>query len=159
MRSVSWSLRLGPLALAALTVAGCGAAPPRATAASAEPAPASAEPAVEAPTPIHREGVIPRAELDTVLAGGLGRFLQGVATEPHLEEGRFVGFRLTALQAPYFAGLDLRAGDTVLTVNGLPIERPEQALAAWDGLRVASELTLEYLRSGERQQLRFAIED
>lgn len=120
---------------------------------------ASATAEVSPPEPPRREGAIDRAALDQVLAGGLGRFLQSVSTEPHLEAGRFVGFRVTSLAAPYFEGVDLREGDTLVSVNGLPIERPEQALQAWEGLRVASELTLEVLRTGERRQLRFVIED
>ncbi|MCZ7677262.1 MAG: hypothetical protein M5U28_00130 [Sandaracinaceae bacterium] len=39
----------------------------------------------------------------------------------------------------------------------MPIERPEEALAAWNALRVASELTIDLLRDGARRQLRFAI--
>jgi hypothetical protein len=111
------------------------------------------------PSALAREGTIARGELDAVLAGGLGRFLSNVLTEPHLEEGRFVGFRLTELRSPFFEGVDLRAGDTLLSVNGLPIERPEEAMQVWSGLRVASELTLEVMREGETRQLRFGIED
>lgn len=109
--------------------------------------------------PPTREGAIARAELDQVLAGGPGRFLQQVETEPHLEEGRFVGFRLRALRAPWMSGVDLREGDTLVSVNGMPVERPEQALSVWNGLHVASELTVEILRDGEPRQLRFAIEE
>ena len=104
-------------------------------------------------------GQIPREELEQVLAIGLGAFLQHVSTEPDLREGRFVGFRLTELSAPFFDGVDLRPGDTVLSVNGMTIERPEEALRVWNGLRVASELTVEYLRDAERHQVRFAIRD
>lgn len=112
-----------------------------------------------APPPLVREGTIARGELDAVLAGGLGRFLSSVLTEPHLDEGRFVGFRLTELRSPLFEGVDLRAGDTLLSVNGMSIERPEEAMQVWNGLRVASELTLEVMRDGETRQLRFGIED
>jgi type II secretory pathway component PulC len=117
--------------------------------------------ASEAPEPPPRapvsEGTIARAELDAVLDLGLGRFLQRVSTEPHLEEGHFVGHRLTALRTELFAGVDLRPGDTLLRINGMPIERPEEALAAWEALRVASELTIDFLRDGEHRQLRFTI--
>lgn len=105
------------------------------------------------------EGTIARSELDAVLDLGLGRFLQRVTTEPHLEDGRFVGHRLTELRTELFAGVDLQPGDTLVRVNGMPIERPEQALAAWDSLRVASELTIDFLRDGEAHQLRFTIEE
>lgn len=140
-----------------LWVIGCGGAAPGADEPRSEVIPV----AEETPPPLspQTEGTIGRAELDEILAGGFGRFLQRVTTEPHLEDGRFVGFRLTELRTELFAGLDLQRGDTLLSINGLPIERPEEALQAWNGLRVASELTVEYLRAGEQRQLRFAIAD
>ena len=107
------------------------------------------------------EGQIARSELTPILEGGFGYFLQHVDTEPRLEGGRFVGFRLRSLYRgdPRFAAVDLTAGDTVTRVNGQSIERPEQALAVWNGLRVASELVVDYLRDDEPRQLRFAIVD
>jgi hypothetical protein len=111
------------------------------------------------PPPPATEGTIPRAELDAVLALGIGRFLQRVETEPHLEGGRFVGHRVVALHTELFAHVDLAPGDTLVRINGLPIERPEHALAVWEALRVASELTVDYVREGEARQLRFTIGD
>jgi type II secretory pathway component PulC len=106
-------------------------------------------------------GSIGRGDLVAVLDAGLGRFLQGVGTEAHLDSGRFVGFRLTRLYPDdeRFSAVDLRAGDTVVRVNGRSIERPEQAMRVWQELRVASELMIEYVRSGEPRELRFTIED
>lgn len=150
------AMRRSPLLLASVLLLACGGATRPAEEPRAE-ASVAVEP--EAPRPLEREGTIERAELDAVLAGGFGLFLQRVTTEPHLDAGRFVGFRLTELRTEIFEGVDLRPGDTLLSVNGLPIERPEEALMAWNALRVASELTLEVLREGERRQLRFAIAD
>jgi type II secretory pathway component PulC len=110
-------------------------------------------------TPPTASGTISRADLEAVLSQGLGRFLQSVSTEAHLEEGRFVGHRVTELRGTLFTGVDLAPGDTLVRVNGMPIERPEQALAAWNSLRVASELALDILRAGERRELRFPIQD
>lgn len=106
-------------------------------------------------------GTIVRSDLEPILEGGLGRFLQGVETEPHVADGEFVGFRLTRLYPDdeRFAALDIGPGDTVVRVNGQPIERPEQALQVWNSLRVASELMIEYLRDGETRELRFEIVD
>ena len=147
-------IRARVVLLGSVLLAGCGAAAPEAR----EPvAAASVEPE---PPPLPRsEGTIARAALDEVLEGGLGRFLQRVETQPHLEEGRFVGFRVTELRTELFSEVDLRPGDTLLSVNGMRIERPEEALHAWNSLRVASELTIELLRAGERRQLRYAIAD
>ncbi len=137
-----------------LLAAGCGgAAPARPTA--ARPTAEEERP----PSPPVTEGTIARAELEAVLDQGLGRFLQVVGTEPHLEAGRFVGHRLTELRGRLFERVDLAPGDTLLRVNGMAIERPEQAMAAWNALRVASELTIDYQRDGESRQLRFAIDD
>ena len=55
--------------------------------------------------------------------------------------------------------LDLKPGDVVTRVNGHSIERPEQALKVWNGLRVASELFVEYERDGRARSLRWAIVD
>ena len=96
-----------------------------------------------------------------VLDGGLGRFLQGVVTEPELADGRFVGFRLVSLYPDdeRMRAVDLVPGDVITSVNGQSIERPEQALRVWSSLRVASELLVDYRREGEERQLRFAIVD
>jgi hypothetical protein len=144
-------------------LAACGGAPPSAD------TPADARGAdgadgtddvgsYEAPV-VH--GAIRRADLLPVLDAGLGRFLQGVETEASLVDGRFVGFRLVSLYPddPRFRGIDLAPGDVVVRVNGMSVERPEQAFQVWDGLRVASQLLIEYLREGERREIRFDIVD
>lgn len=127
----------------------------------AAPAAAVAVAPVAAQTAPVSTGRIARADLEPVLAAGLGRFLQGVDTEPDLDAGHFVGFRLRSLYPTdaRFAGIDLGAGDTIVRVNGQSIERPEQALEVWNGLHVASELMIEYLRRGQRKEIRFTIED
>lgn len=146
--------------LAIALVLGCGG-----TSADSEPttpAPATAE---AEPVPVYEppvtSGTILRAELAPVLDAGLGRFLQGVVTEPHLEGGDFVGFQIVSLYPddPRFARLDLQPGDVVTRVNGQSIERPEHALAVWSSLRVASQLLVEYRHEGEPKELRFEIVD
>jgi S1-C subfamily serine protease len=113
------------------------------------------------PPPPERHGEIVRAELVPVIEAGLGRFLGGVRVEAALTDGRFEGYRIVSIYPtdPRFEGLELVAGDVVVRVNGEPIERPEQAFHVWNGLRVASELMIEYVRGGERRELRYAIVD
>lgn len=137
----------------ALSILGCGGAPPPAPVAHAAVAPP--------PAPVEvTEPVIRRAALDEVLDQGLGAFLGRVSTEPSMDGNHFVGFRLTALRdESLFLGVDLQPGDVILSVNGQSIERPDDAFTAWTGLRVASELTLAVLRDGERRDLRFPIVD
>ena len=141
-----------------LTLGGCGGSTTPAETAAVE-APVVEAPA-EPPQP-RRAGTITRAELFPVLEGGLGRFLGGVGTEPQVEAGRFVGWRITRFfpEDPRFADIALRPGDVVTRVNAQPIERPEQAFRVWDGLRVASELVVDFTHEGQPQQMRYAIED
>lgn len=112
------------------------------------------------PPTVTSPSTIRRAELEVVLGQGLGAFLSRVAVEPDVREGRFVGFRLTELRdQELFAGVDLQPGDTVVSVNGMAIERPEQAYEAWSSLRVASELTVDVMRASESRRLRYPITD
>ena len=107
------------------------------------------------------QGEIDRAVLSGVLELGLARFLQGIVVEPHLEDGAFVGHRIVRMYPddPRFTELELQPGDTVVRVNGHEIERPEQAYEVWMGLRVSSQLLVDYLHEGETRQLRLGIVD
>jgi type II secretory pathway component PulC len=106
-------------------------------------------------------GAIPRSLLRAELSRGIGPFLRQVRTEPAFARGRFVGWRVLDL----FAGrqdvhvLVLRAGDTVVRVNGHSVEHPEQFKAIWDGAGDASELVLDIQRDGHASKLRYAISD
>lgn len=113
---------------------------------------ASALPAPEA---------LDRSDLDLVLGRGIAAFLQAVGVEEDLRNGRFVGFRITSIDAEraWPTSVDLRVGDTVTSINGMPIERPEQAFRIWEEMRVASELRVDYLRGSERRVLRFAVRE
>lgn len=141
------------LALALLGAAACGGGAREAPPAAGPPeAPAEVPPTV---------GAIPRADLDLVLDAGLPAFLAGVDFVPVVDGDRFVGFRVDAFYPgdPNLADVALRAGDVVTTVNGQPIERPEQAHRVWEGLRVASELVVGVLRDGAPHEIRYAIVD
>jgi hypothetical protein len=152
LRSALFSLLL------VLTACGGSSAAAGTTPASAQDDAGPEAPAYEVPAV---QGAIQRADLLPVLDAGLGRFLQGIEAEPALEDGRFVGFRLVTLYPndARFRAIDLGPGDVVVRVNGQSVERPGQAFQVWDGLRVASQLLIEYLREGERRELRFDIVD
>jgi type II secretory pathway component PulC len=104
---------------------------------------------------------IARRELLVFLDGKPGAFLQHVQPEARFQGGRFYGWRLAAFFPgdARFAGVDVRAGDIVLRVNGSSLERPEQFFRIWDSLRVAKELVVEIDRGGAGKRLRWAIRD
>jgi type II secretory pathway component PulC len=106
--------------------------------------------------------VLGRASVKGVVSQGLGAFLQQVDLDdqPALVGGKFRGFRIAGLRGGRFwSGVDLKPGDVVTGINGLPIERPEQAQAAFDSLAMASELRVTYDRDGEARELVYKIVD
>lgn len=139
-----------------------------ASCAHATPAPvvAAPEPVVEPPP---EPGAIPetapsqirRADLTALHDQGFGRFLALLRVEAVLVNGRFVGFRFRSWRDPQhrFDEVPLQPGDVIVRVNGMPIERPEQAFTVWNGLLVSSELWVEYVREGSPGELRYPIVD
>jgi type II secretion system protein C len=156
MRTVLPAARVAGPALA-LALAACGgASPPIAapTVPKAATAQTAAFPALE-----HR---LARSAVHDVVAQGLGVFLQRIelSEQPVFAGGRFHGFRIASLHDDAFwAGVDLRPGDVVVSVNGFPIEHPEQAETAFESLDVASELHVAYERDGKPRDLVYAIVD
>jgi type II secretory pathway component PulC len=102
-------------------------------------------------------GVIEREGLVALVDQGLGRFLQHLRLEPAMRDGKFGGFRLAALD-PAWRGAGLESGDLIMRLNGQPIERPEQALAAFESLRTASEIRVDFTRDGVPSSVRYRIE-
>lgn len=103
-----------------------------------------------------------RSAVRALVALGLGAFLQRIELDerPVLAGGKFHGFRVAALHDPSFwRDVDLRPGDVVTSINGFPIERPEQALNVFDSLDVASELRVVYERDGLSREIVYAIAD
>jgi type II secretory pathway component PulC len=135
-----------------------------------EPTPiATAKPEV-APTPEpvptvtkerHSTGTISRAALVAMLDAAPGRFLQHVVTEPRFVGGKFHGWTLASFFPgdERFADVDLQAGDVVLSVNGMPIEQPDQFIRVWDMLRTQHTLLVVIERDGHLRELRYDIRD
>jgi hypothetical protein len=109
---------------------------------------------------IVQAGTLPRDSMVEVLDRGVARFLQQVDTRPLKAHGRFVGWKLLEFFPgdERFADCAVKAGDTVLRVNGRSIERPESFKTVWDSLYTARELRVLLLRAGRVYELRFAIE-
>lgn len=134
---------------------GCGSSPAPAPVAPAPRPPVAVTPAAQNPP-----GTLKRSELVAFLDAGLGRFLQRVEVEPNLDQGRFRGWNIVDLRPDTFwQGVDLRPGDTVVQVNGLPIEREMEAFEAFQSLRNAAELTVSYYRASKPRALTYRIID
>ena len=145
-------------ALVTLVLAGCGGATVKVA--------ARTPPAVSAPAPKPTEEAasdhsLRRSSVRSVVKEGLGAFLQSVVLDdqPVMKEGRFHGFKIDSLDPGFWTGVDLRPGDVVVRVNGMPIEHPEEALVVFRALEVAGDLRVEYERDGQGRELRYAIVD
>jgi len=147
-------------ALVLLTVVGAvacgGSAPPPA---APRPAPSPVAKAVPA-APRGASTTIRRADLASVVDAGFGYFLERVQVEPSLDAGRFRGWAIVELSPPAFwETVDLKPGDVVTSVNGLPIEREMDAWSAFESLKTAKELDVAYFRGGAERKLAYRIVD
>jgi type II secretory pathway component PulC len=150
---------LGLFVSSGLVGLGCGhASPPVPVAAAAPQVIVSQAPVAGATLPAD---AIRRSSVRSVLAAGPGAFLQKVTLDdsPVFSAGKFHGFRIAALQGDSFRDVDLRPGDVVTRVEGMPIEHPEEAVEAFYTLQVASELRVDYERDGVAKTLRYRIVD
>jgi len=126
-----------------------------------EPVEAPSQPAVaveqpkKAPAP---PGSLWREDVNFTVDEGLGYFLQRLSVEPEIVGGKFQGFRIVDLEPPdFWKGVDLKPGDVVTQVNGMPIERDIDAYQAFQSLRAAPSLRVSFVRGGEKRELVYPI--
>jgi hypothetical protein len=140
----------------ALVVLACGASAP-------EPAHAPVAPVAAAkPVPTAAAGstTLRRADVVNVVDAGFGSFLGRVQVEPSLDAGRFRGWTIVELlPAEFWQTVDLKPGDVVTSVNGMPLEREMEAWAAFESLKTANELAVSYYRAGAERKLAYRIVD
>ncbi len=147
---------LGLASLLVTSVVACGG--------GAQPAPQPRTPQkLEAAPPVADAPVGPvevkRSQLKR-FAERPGEFFQSIDLDDRavFADGKFHGFRLIALRD----GLErsgLQPGDVVVSVNKMPIERPEHAIAVFRSLEKAKELRVDYERNGEPKTVTVPIID
>ncbi|MEE2787979.1 MAG: hypothetical protein VX589_11620 [Myxococcota bacterium] len=101
-----------------------------------------------------------RAVLNEVLDQGPQRFIAALKLDPHMERGRFLGWRIGGFAATSrFANTQhVFAGDVIVAVNDEPLERPEQFMRAWEVVRNASELKVTLIRQKVKWTYRWKIQ-
>lgn len=127
-----------------------------------------AEPAVQTPSETQERprepGTIFRDELVRATAGGKpGYLMRQLDPEPYRPSGRFQGWRINRVfpdDPTLCAGkCDLRPKDVILTVNGSPLERPEQLSALVETIGEMTELRVRLVRDGKLYERTYAIVD
>ena len=102
-----------------------------------------------------------RADVDRFLANGPGWFIQQVDLVSANAGPHFVGFRVMRFFEGdrRFSAVDIKPGDVVVRVNDMPIGRPEQFMKVWEDMKIAKQLTVEYIRGGSVRFLRWEIRE
>jgi len=98
-----------------------------------------------------------RSQVRLAIGRGVGAFLQNVVLDenPAFKEEKFYGWRIRSLNSEW--GLDLRPGDVVTRVNGMGLEKPDDADAALRSLDKAPAVHVEYEREGKPMKLELPI--
>ncbi|MBS2017176.1 MAG: hypothetical protein JST00_30105 [Deltaproteobacteria bacterium] len=154
MRSLTMSVVL-VVSLAALGCGGGEEGPP--VKSPSAPGPMPPPPTTTAAAVPEKITSLKRSEVKLTIQRGLGYFLQNVSVDdwPVMREGKFHGFRIRSINETW--GLDLRAGDVVTRVNGMPIEHPDEADAAMRALEKAKALRVDFEREGKPRTLELPI--
>lgn len=118
------------------------------------------------------EGQLTQAEVERVLDLGPQRLIAGVEVAAHRarvapdapaggkgadvvqgppRRARFVGFRIVSISptGPLAEMQSIQVGDVVITVNGQPVERPDDFMKVWEGVRGRDTLEVRVLRGVE----------
>ena len=91
---------------------------------------------------------VSKATVDAILANPMA-VMKGARVVPALKNGKPDGLKLYAIRpSSLFAKLGLTNGDTVQSVNKLPLNNAEDGLELYTKLRSATKLELQLLRRG-----------
>jgi hypothetical protein len=155
MRSTLLRATLASSLLLALGCSGEASPPPAKAPPTPPPQTAAKTPAPPAVPPGH----LARGEVDQVLTKqGPPWLLRRVMREEVFDKaGKFAGWRLTGLPEEWSA-IDLRPGDVVKRVNGMPLETPDDAWEAWKSVAKAKELRVSLERDGAARDLVLPID-
>jgi type II secretory pathway component PulC len=100
---------------------------------------------------------VKRTLLDAILNNPMAA-LKGARVIPAMKNGKQTGVKLYAVRpSSAYAKLGFRNGDTVISVNKLPLIGPDDALEAYTKLREAKKLEVELERAGKPVTLVFTI--
>lgn len=162
VRSIrAFSILLLTLALPMATAWGCAGTqepPPDLPSGPSTESSAVAEPALP-PLP---KGHVWRVEVMRVMSPGMGSFLQRLDVREKLDgDGRFIGFEILRLKGDptFWQGSELRTGDVITSVNGVPVEHYKDVFKVWQSLATVTTLEVSYTRNGKPMFLRLEIHD
>jgi len=135
-------------------IAGPGSPP-----APAAPAPEAAAAVTPPPSePVAKEVTVNREAIQNAM-GNLAELMKQVRIQPFLEDGKPAGLRMAGI-APksIFAQMGIRNNDVIRSVDGRQIQSVDDIIGFYQGLGEAEKLTLQVLRGGRTEDIRYSIE-
>ncbi len=105
---------------------------------------------------------IERTTLQDTVARGPSWFIRQVRVRPVVVRDVFYGFELLDMfwDLPDDQVIEgIEAGDIVQLVNGMPIERPDQFMAAWAALNTSDHLSIRVIRGGRPLLITWQVRD
>lgn len=101
------------------------------------------------------------SEVERLLGYGPSYLFQAVTVEPVKREDQFRGYRIVEATdaARRVMRPQLEIGDVVQVVNGVPIERPDDYMEAWNKLEERAVFEVEYVRDGEAGEAHWVVEE
>lgn len=90
--------------------------------------------------------VISREELERLTAD-IGSLFSRIRLRPHFRRGQIIGVRVEYVDPrSLFFRAGLRAGDVILTINGIPVRKNEDAFRILETIKTASSLSVRVRR-------------
>ncbi len=101
---------------------------------------------------------IPRSTVDHSI-GNMNQLLTQMRAIPNTQNGKANGFALSEIEpGSVFDEMGLQEGDVLRSVNGQMITEAGQAMQMMNGLRNASQITIQVLREGHPTTLTYQIQ-
>ncbi len=119
-------------------------------------APNATPPQGQAPAFVNPNILVGSPTIDGNKAAGidLTQLARQVSVMPVLENGRFVGVRLSGgRDQPLIAKLGLRPDDVVTSINGIPLDSPNRATEVAKSLETARSAAITVRRNGKDEKL------
>lgn len=103
------------------------------------------------------EFLVDEREVESALSN-LNQLLTQIRIVPNFQDGKPDGFKVFAIKPDsIFAKLGLQNGDVIRSVNGRDLSTPEKAFQVFQDLRSEKSLSVDVVRRGSPQNLRYQI--
>ena len=104
--------------------------------------------------------VVQRAQVESFMRRGPAFALTQVAVDPVHGTSGFEGYKIASLTPSVadFLQTHLQQGDVLTHLNGIKIERPDDYLQAWNRLKEAPVLSIDYVRDGQKMSARWQVQ-